>query len=109
MLVFVSVKLSPCILMYAVCPPTDRTVTMNTKLMFIGAIIFSVLALKTEDLLFGFLAVYLTCLAISVFVFKHEQKQNAKRKGDNSLLLETNLQDKRHQPGLKSDNTVTMT
>jgi hypothetical protein len=40
---------------------------MNTKLMFIGAIIFSVLALRTEDLLFGFLDVYLTCLAISVF------------------------------------------
>jgi len=67
---------------------------MNTKLMFIGAIIFSVLALKTEDLLFGFLAVYFSCLAISVFFFKHEQKQNAKRKGDNSLLPETNSQDK---------------
>jgi len=67
---------------------------MNTKLMFIGAIIFSVLALKTEDLLFGFLAVYFTCLAISVFFFKYEQKQNAKREGDNSLLRETNSQNK---------------
>jgi hypothetical protein len=67
---------------------------MNTKLMFIGAIIFSVLALKTEDLLFGFLAVYFTCLAISVFFFKYEQKQNAKREGDNSLMPETNSQDK---------------
>jgi len=67
---------------------------MNTKLMFIGAIIFSVLALKTEDLLFGFFAVYFTCLAISVFFFKYEQKQNAKRKDDNSLLPETNSQNK---------------
>jgi len=67
---------------------------MNTKLMFIGAIIFSVLALKTEDLLFGFFAVYVSGLAISVLFFKHEQKQNARRKGDNSLLPETNSQDK---------------
>ncbi len=62
--------------------------------MFIGAIIFSVLALKTEDLLFGFLSVYFTCLAISVFFFKYEQKQKAKREGDNPPLTETNSQDK---------------
>jgi hypothetical protein len=67
---------------------------MKTKLMFIGAIIFSVLALKTDDLLFGFFAVYVSGLAISVFFFKHEQKQNERRKDHNSLLTETNSQDK---------------
>ena len=67
---------------------------MNTKLMVIGAIVFSVLALKTHDLLFCFFAVYVSGLAISFLFFKHEQKQNSGRKGPNTLLTETNSQDK---------------
>jgi hypothetical protein len=82
---------------------------MNTELMFIGAIIFSVLALKTEDLLFGFLAVYLTCLAISVFFSNMSKNKMQNGNVTTPSCWKQNLQDKRHQPGLKSDNTVTMT
>ena len=67
----------------------DRVFTMNTKLLFIGAVIFSFLSSKTEDLLFVFLAVYLSTLAISVFFFKREQKQHAKSEEENSPLPET--------------------
>jgi hypothetical protein len=72
----------------------DNPVIMNTKLLFLGAALFSFLASKTDDMLFAFLAVYLTALAIPVFFFKHEQKGNAKQKGKNSLLPETSLPDK---------------
>ena len=67
---------------------------MNTKIMVIGAILFSVLALKTHDLLFGFFAIYISGLALSFIFFKHEQKQNERRKDHSSLLMETNSQDK---------------
>jgi hypothetical protein len=60
---------------------------MNTKLLFLGAVIFSFLASKTEDLLFVFLAVYLSTLAISVFFFKREQKQHAKREEEENSPL----------------------
>lgn len=72
----------------------DNIFTMNTKMLFIGAIIFSILASKTDDLLFSFFAVYLTALTISVFFFKYDQKKNAKRKSENSLLPGTNLPEK---------------
>jgi L-asparagine transporter-like permease len=64
----------------------DRVFTMSTKLLFLGAVIFSFLASKTEDLLFVFLAVYLSTLTISVFFFKREQKQHAKREEEHSPL-----------------------
>jgi hypothetical protein len=62
--------------------------------MVMGAILFSVLALKTHDLLFCFFAVYVSGLAISFLFFKHEQKQNSGRKDHNSPLTQNNSQDK---------------
>jgi hypothetical protein len=51
---------------------------MKTKLLFLGAILFWILASRTDDLLFFFFAVYLTALWISFFFFKWEQKREAK-------------------------------
>lgn len=48
--------------------------------MFIGAIIFSVLALKTDDLLFGFFAVYVSGLAISVLFLSTSKNKMQNRK-----------------------------
>ena len=58
---------------------------MKTKLLFLGAILFWILASKTNDLLFTFFAVYSTALGISVFFFKRDQKREAKSNVNHQL------------------------
>ena len=68
----------------------DKVFAMNTKLLLLGAIVFSFVASKTGDLLFTFFAVYLTALGISVFFFKREQKRYRKPQTNNSAPQPTN-------------------